>query len=175
MDWRRMLRVSSISMILLGIFLAGCSFSVVLLAPELKYTGGFVPRNAADLPIIVDNDTDWADVPDIEGDGSPGNPYVIKDKVINVGGVGSGILIGNTTAHFVIQNCTVFNCEAYPYAAIHIVNASNGMIIGNNCSNNAGTGVLVENNCSHFVINDNHLKGNGYGIIVYNIAFNIGW
>ena len=66
------------------------------------------------------------------GAGTESNPYTLTNLIIDVGGIGRGILIENTTEYFKIENCTIFNSGGeYRDAGITLINVRNGEIINN--------------------------------------------
>ncbi len=159
--------------LLLGGLVAGLFMSQGVISPAGDWGKPMnYPRVAADAPIKVFNDSSWASVPGITGLGDMGNPYVISDKVIDAGGTDVGIWIENTTRSFVIRDCSVTG-GIYPYGGIYIANASNAMIIGNNCSLN-GLGIRLDRQCKNITIKDNNATGSDYhGIIIYNNCSNV--
>jgi parallel beta-helix repeat protein len=71
------------------------------------------------------------------GEGTYSDPYLIEDLVIDGGGSGSCILIGNSTVYFRIENCTVYKSgPSYPNAGIKLSNVTNAQLIDNDCSSN---------------------------------------
>ena len=65
-------------------------------------------------PIDISSDSDFL-LYASEGDGTAGNPYIIRDYIINVTGTSYiGLLIEHTSAHFIVRNCTIL---ANPNAA----------------------------------------------------------
>ena len=72
------------------------------------------------------------------GGGTVFNPYLIEDRVINAGRIGSGISIENTTEYFRIQNCTLFNSGPnFHDAGINLNITQNGVLINNTMYNNS--------------------------------------
>jgi len=69
------------------------------------------------------------------GNGTPGDPYYIENKVIDASGVGSAICINNTDAYFVIQFC-IFSNSPSNRAGIWFNNVSNAIIRNSTISNN---------------------------------------
>ncbi|MFX0075090.1 MAG: nitrous oxide reductase family maturation protein NosD, partial [Candidatus Hermodarchaeota archaeon] len=70
------------------------------------------------------------------GNGTYSEPYLIEDLVIDGGGSENCIFIENSEAFFKIKNCTVYNSTGDDRAGIRLLNAKNGILINNNCSNN---------------------------------------
>ncbi|MFX1601425.1 MAG: nitrous oxide reductase family maturation protein NosD, partial [Promethearchaeota archaeon] len=68
------------------------------------------------------------------GNGTYSEPYIIRDWVITTFPE-SGILIENSNAYLIIENCTIGHA-ADPNAGIELVNVNNSQIINNDCSLN---------------------------------------
>lgn len=65
-------------------------------------------------PIRIDSDGDFTiDNGVISGSGISGDPYLIDGWYIDATGQGQGIYIGNTTAYYIIQNCTIVGSSGY--------------------------------------------------------------
>ena len=109
-------------------------------------------------PILIDdtdtNDWAWASTQAwfSGGSGVEGDPYVLKDLIIDGGGVSDCITIKNSNTHFKIQNCTVYNAGFGD--GICLNNVSNGIIALNNCSNIYYFGISLDESCY------NHIEGN---------------
>ena len=109
-------------------------------------------------------DNNWSDARDAglcTGSGNYSDPYVIEDLVIDGGGLGSCILIENSTDYFKIQNCTIYNCGSNFYdSAIKLSSANNG-----NLTNNRGLyldsfGLVIYESNNTYVAN-NIFRGEG--------------
>ncbi len=137
------------------------------------------PRDAAlDDPIHIVGDAGWQAAKaagNCTGDGTPADPYVISGKIIDAGGVTSGIWIENSTAHFRVQDCRVNRSAAAPAAGIYLVNASNAVLMGNNCTNNEGPGILVSKLCENVDVISNNVSQNtlGYGVVISDRCVNV--
>ncbi|MHA2180484.1 MAG: right-handed parallel beta-helix repeat-containing protein [Promethearchaeota archaeon] len=70
----------------------------------------------------------------VTGNGTYSEPYIIEDLVINTFPE-SGILIENSNAYLIIENCSIGHA-AQPNAGIELVNVNNSQIINNDCSLN---------------------------------------
>jgi len=92
-------------------------------------------------------DNNWTDTKTAgicTGQGTESDPYFIEDLIIDGGGIGSCILIGNSTEYFTIENCTLTNWGIYYYdAGIKIVAASNGNLTQNQFSNPDAFGIVL--------------------------------
>ncbi|TFG25609.1 MAG: hypothetical protein EU533_00990 [Promethearchaeota archaeon] len=133
---------------------------------EIKSSGTCSPISIDDLPSSLNN-WSWAETQTWFGGGSgtPSDPYILEDLIIDGGGTSNCILIQNSFKHFIIRNCTVFNSGTVLFASgILLFNVTNSQIIGNNASNNQfmGISVLASN---YNVISGNIANNNtNYGI-----------
>ncbi len=123
-------------------------------------------------PIRINSDADFHTEPAVTGgDGSEANPWRIEGWDVNASGKGCGIYVGNTTDHFLIDNCYVHHATLDPsiyhhQSGIFLHDAVNGMVYGNNVSYNDGSGILLQNTASM----------DGYNQILFNNIYknNIG-
>ena len=84
-------------------------------------------------PISINGNGDFVNqsaVYNWQGDGTQGNPYIIKDLSITTG----GISISNTNVYFKVQNCIMQGGGVYFY------NVSNGQILDSNISGSPSEG-----------------------------------
>jgi len=89
--------------------------------------------------------------------------YYIEDLDIT-NCVGRGIDIQNTNVPFVINNCTVHDCEE---SGVHFKSLTNGKITDSTVETNHLKGIRLQN-CSYVVIANNTVQNNDkYGIDVY--------
>lgn len=58
------------------------------------------------IPIIVNGDSDFHDY-DFPGNGSPDSPYLIEGYSIIDSASADGIVVENTTKHFIVRNCYI--------------------------------------------------------------------
>ncbi|MFX1499551.1 MAG: NosD domain-containing protein [Promethearchaeota archaeon] len=148
----------------------------ILISNNLNYNDGnsdeitennILKLSATSNPIHIDNNwTDTKAAGICTGSGTYSDPYVIEDLVIDTKGLGSGILIHNSTVFFRIENCTVYNSGDYNYqdGGIKLTKTSNGIIINNNCSNGNANGILLDNYASNNIISNNTVNHNKRGI-----------
>ncbi|MFX1346449.1 MAG: right-handed parallel beta-helix repeat-containing protein [Promethearchaeota archaeon] len=122
---------------------------------------GFWP-NCSRIHIKNDNwsesSLDWIQV----NNGTQDNPHIIENVTIDAGGLGSAILIENSSAFFIIRNCTLTNSGSGNNAGIFLNHTSNGYLVDNNCSNN-NHGICLHDKCINNILlnntannNDNH-------------------
>jgi len=97
------------------------------------------------------------------GTGTSGDPYIIKDLIINGGGSPNfGIYIEQTTAYFILRNCTAFNSEQ----AITLDTVVNGKI--ENCTaRNSNYGIIVQNSQNCLLYNNTVHSISKNGIYLY--------
>ncbi|MEM4308139.1 MAG: NosD domain-containing protein [Thermoplasmata archaeon] len=113
----------------------------------------------------------------IGGDGSQANPYIIENYEINANGGSYGIWIENTTAYFIVRNCTVYNATAYlsepEGAGIALNNVTNGKLEYNIC-NESRKGIRISGGSNHNIITNNNVHSNTYttGISLVNSTNN---
>ncbi|MEM2901065.1 MAG: right-handed parallel beta-helix repeat-containing protein, partial [Thermoplasmata archaeon] len=108
----------------------------------------------------------------VSGDGTALNPYVISGWYIDAQGGDACIYLENTTAYFVIRNCTLVNAtnnNQWPGGAgIRLRNVRNGVIEYNNLSGNAGEGVHLKG-CSNIkIINNTFFRNTGTNLEITN-------
>ncbi|MFX0077326.1 MAG: ABC transporter substrate-binding protein, partial [Candidatus Hermodarchaeota archaeon] len=109
------------------------------------------------------SENDWCN-----GSGTLEDPYVIQGVSINCEGVGSGIIIQNSSAYFRIERCIVTNSGFdFKDAAINLINVSNGLLKWNNFSQNGVKGIGVKN-CHNVNVTNNSVFENMYGMVSEN-------
>ncbi len=88
-------------------------------------TGILIMKSGPHSPITITNDTELEDfilAEGLQGNGTVGNPFVIRDFEINAGGTGKCLVLANITRYLTIVNCTFSN-------------AGDNTVDGRNCSN----------------------------------------
>ena len=154
----------TISLVMVAIVIAS-SFGVVFAVRSgtdgvMYVTSTQVNSLSSHSPIRIDNDSDFADTAASDGwkgNGSADNPYIIENYDINGTDAGYCIYIGNTTAHFVIRNCSVHDASGnswtyYWNSGIVLYEANNGVINNNTAFSNSGSGIYLF--ISDFVVKD---------------------
>ncbi len=152
------------------------------------------PQSAISSPrIFIDGNNlsqDWDNCPWVNGSGTSGEPYVIKDLDINGDRAGSCIFITNTRECFKIENCTLFNAplgisdggicisnstnatisKNYCYGSgigIYLSSASNVTLSGNNCSNNVFFGTYLSASSNNSLTGNNCSRNlNGINLLL---------
>ncbi len=134
-------------------------------------------------PILIQNDNDFYNFPEISGDGSPSTPFVIQNlNITNVGGY--GISISDVTAYWEIRDCYIkadqpiildfiYNQSSiinntlenanYDGNAIAVINTAAGIIIQENYIHKCIFGIYVEDS-SNFQIDNNYFYENDFSI-----------
>ena len=119
------------------------------------------------LPYIIHINNNWSATESTydwcTGSGSLAVPYVIENVTIDAQNSGSCIYIEHTNDYFIIQNCTLLNCQASPNAAIRLDYVTNGKILDNNITNNNGRAISLYST-SFTLVEGNDIVNNGYGI-----------
>jgi len=97
----------------------------------------------------------------VSGDGSASNPYIIENWEINATGFTYGIWIENTTAYFIIRNCTVTDTtqtiDEPSGRAIYLKNVRHG-IVEHDYVGEGTTGIKLVNT-EGTIIRDNDVRG----------------
>ncbi len=127
-------------------------------------------------PILIDNTntnswkwfsrTSW-----VNGNGTPSDPYIIKNLVIDGENFTSSITIENSNVIFIIENNTLFNSSSgsgiNTGAGVKLINVNNGTLVNNNCSYNNGNGIFLINS-NNITIMNNTINFNKHSGIVLN-------
>jgi parallel beta-helix repeat protein len=163
-----------IETILVFFILVGSAISAVMDTPSK--TGASenfdTGRSYTPYPTIrIDSDADfdaahgvvnWA-----TGNGSQGNPWVIEGYEINGTDYGYCIYIGNTTDHFVVQDCLLRDSFGsgdppyFPNSGLACYNNSNGLSLNNTLTANVYYGIYMES-VSGMVLRQNNASDNTY-------------
>jgi len=132
------------------------------------------PRNLRIREVIrINSDEEFALMAASEGwpgNGTADNPYVIENYMIDAGGAGAGIFIGNTTVHFVVRGCYIINAlySSFPYhvgAGISLYNVANATVENNTCTKNS-LGIMLYFVRGFRVLRNNCTYNGGAGISV---------
>lgn len=114
----------------------------------------------------------WAVLQDwCSGSGTAFDPYIIENVTIDCGGVfgSSGITIIDSTANFIIQDCTLINSGSDATdAGIKFLNTDNGVLRRNNLSHNLRNGIYFEASNENQIL-ENEIHDNlNHGIHLYD-------
>jgi len=126
--------------------------------------------------IHIDGNSEWLDFKNdghCTGSGTSSDPYVIKNLIIDAENSSSCIWIENSTVHFKIENCTLYNAGNFTEqnyynvtivvsfsAGIYLSGVSHAQIIDNNCSSNC-IGIYLNRSNSN-IISENIVNNNNY-------------
>ena len=134
--------------------------------PEIRKNA---PNRILKSPIRINNNEEfekYADIYGWPGDGSTDNPYIVSNCNIDGHGGSYGIYIGNTTVHFVIENCTIYNLTTYVNYYFHgdgitLYNVTNGKIVNNNIHDTL-FGMVVRNSHNNAIMKNKNFSGISY-------------
>ncbi len=110
-------------------------------------------------PIGIDGEGDFTaanGVIDPHAAGTAGDPYVIEGLDINGSGADYCLSIGNTTAHFVVRDCTLHHARQ----GVALSNVRNGSLDANNVLENDGDGIHLSS-CQYVTLSGNTIVENG--------------
>ena len=152
-------------LILLGLLMPALSVNGYDLMEERGYI--------SHAPFRINSDSELQHMAVAEGwsgSGSLFDPYIIEKYEINASGYSYGIYIGNTTLHFTIRNCLVYNVqnssgnEYFRGAGILLTNVTYGSVVNNILHSNLYGISLVDS--SIIYLSDNEVYENQRGIEV---------
>lgn len=117
-------------------------------------------------PISIIGNLGWEEAatnePWCEGSGTPGDPYIIENVIINGNGIGDCIYIETSDVYFIIRNCEVYNSgntnNPPVEAGIRLYQVDNGQLIENTCYYN-GHGIKLIG-CNNMILKDNYIRDN---------------
>lgn len=128
------------------IYLVFLVFLIALIVPNFyksenkfnTFSNNVLKTSALSGRIYINNN--WTEVKSdgiCTGEGTSSNPYLIKNLIIDAGGLGNGIFIGNSSEYFKIENCTVFNSALDTnYGGINLNYVQNGILVNNTSRDN---------------------------------------
>jgi parallel beta-helix repeat protein len=130
------------------------------------YNDNLKPSNISGK-VYISGNSGWSDAKTsgiCTGEGIISDPYIIKDLIIDTGGLGSGILVENSDVFFRIENCTVYNSAPIGVpmggdSGIMFHNTNNSQLINNNFSSNF-IGIRLSNSYNN-TISGNTANNNG--------------
>lgn len=120
------------------------------------------------FPIRINSNSDFTaenGVSNPSAAGTAADPFIIKDLNIDGRHNASCIYVGNTTDHFVIQNCNLRNAKGnratyYWDSGIGLYNVENGIIKNNVIEMNSGDGITMQL-CTKVELDGNLITHNG--------------
>jgi len=124
----------------------------------------------ADLPISITGNAEL-NATASAGNGTPSNPYIIENRVIDLTGLTThGISIQHTNAHFILRNCIITN-GAMNYVGIRLWNVSNGRILDNILEKNY-YGIFLDDRCKNNLLLNNRANNNSQAGIALRASNN---
>jgi len=157
-------------LLVLSLLLSG-----IMLATPVDSSNSEISVNALTphAPIRIDSNADFLTVDGVTnnatGNGTVWAPWIIENWDINGTDAGYCIYVGNTTEHFIVRNCSLFNASgvsSYPFfmdSGIALFNSVNGSLHNNSLMENNWDGIsLVFTNASILTQNrayNNTLRG----------------
>ena len=126
------------------------------------------------VPFNITNNGEFAAHANGGGTGAPDDPWIIQNLDINASGEAvDAILIANTTAHFIIKNCTIYEMDAFR-SGIKLENVSNGCLTNNTIYNGTSStecGIFLKDSSNNNV-SFNYLHDIIYALTIENSSFN---
>ncbi len=165
-----------------------CVIGFFLMIPYWTYSpatknfeGEGIPSSLAPRPadwltpapsITIGGDAGWTTCPWVNGSGTWGDPYVLRNLTINAGGSGSCITISNTVKVFRVVNCTLTGSFGVWTGGIYLDAVGNGTLLNNTCCNNYN-GILCFSSCTNNTfINNNCSWNTEYGFYLRSSSNN---
>ena len=130
------------------------------------------PQDLTDhVPIIIDEDADFVSQ-GWPGTGTSGDPYVISGLNITYANGQDSIEISDVTEYYVIRDCYI-NQGSFPSMAMHLNNASNGLVEHNTILSSGGGIALIE--CNDTSVYHNEITNYGDGSFEFSIYAGACW
>ncbi len=131
MRWHELLKATVVVMLLIG--------AIFLIESNESFAAEIRTESRTDEVIRINGDSDFAAQASANGwpgDGSESSPYIISGYHIDAHAAGAAIYIGNTTVHFIVENCvledTAYHSTDYGIGAgITLFKVENGILRGN--------------------------------------------
>ena len=100
------------------------------------------------------------------GDGSASFPYIISGYEITPPPTEDGIRIELTDVHFIISDCYIHDGRT----GILLSTVMNGVVTGNNCTNNSYDGIQLTGASDNIITSNNCTSNDLYGIRLYSYS-----
>ena len=158
------IKKNSIGFILLGLIFISFNFNLVGDYNQIYDSKNIVIKSSddewtKDALYRINNSQDWLIIPNIQGNGSVENPYLIEDQIFDGNRTYKNIFyVENSSVNVIFENCTFMNASyssgSFPYGAFKMQSSQN--ILFDNCSfnRNHGTAGIFGNNCTNITINN---------------------
>ncbi|GEM_PF-2553474 len=170
-----MKRIMSIFIVLMMV--AG---SMSILVGSAEYTESSTVKSISPIgpsatlsPTRINGNADFVLSGIASGSGTLADPYIIENWTVDGTGAGYGLYIGNTTAYFIIRNCTfsgasgVNNEPYFPDSNIVLYNVTNGMITNVTTTGASNNGIYLTGWSEGNYVIKNTANSNRYGIVLY--------
>ncbi len=149
------------------------SFSLIVTGLLLIVTG--FAGGASHDPIHINGNSNFTAGNGVSNPGAAGteqDPFIIEnwEIVLDASDTAPGILIENTTAHFIVRNCTVRDGDLCGEQGINLNNVSNGTIDSCTSVNNRRAGIHLIGS-DHCTVSNNECSdniGNAIGVWLEN-------
>ena len=129
-------------------------------------------------PIRINSNADFTPANGVMGgDGTGGSPWIIDGWEIDGTGHGYCIYIGNTTEHFVVRNCGLFNASGrdgsqyYRDSGLYLHNVQNGAVVNNTIVLNLFYGINMDQSENNS-FTDNVIRNSLRGVNLYSACHN---
>ena len=158
-NFRTIMTTASLAVLLIASFL-------IALAAVPETVHAYSVRD----PIYIMGDSDFTAANGVTGgSGTAPDPYLIEGWEINASSA-HGIRIQDTTAHFTIRDCYVYDGDSANHYGVSLTNVSNGSIVDNVLSAN-WFGVYLYSS-STIMIDNNSCTENNWGMLMRDSAYN---
>lgn len=144
-------------------------FRLRVLRDNCDVTSAAVPIEIVANTLTIDGEDGFSRVPGVTGKGTAQSPYVIEGLHLCAGGEATCLRIANTTAHFVVRDCTLSGAAG---AALELDNVRNGWVSECLIEDNA-VGILVGSETSDVTFCLNSFRRNG--VDVSGAAASVTW
>ena len=114
----------------------------------------FPLSSAESTEILIDSNDDFVSL-ECPGNGTVSNPYRLENRFVNVtGDYGIGIHVVSTSAHFVIQNCTIYSTFVGIFC--EDIQVGSAIIRNNTCQSTAmdGGGIVFDSSKNSQIVNN---------------------
>ncbi len=170
---RRLFSIAIVTVFLGALFLGSTNYSNLDLF-ELEKTNTtneslYLSSYEQMDPILIEGNSELAEFAlneSLEGDGSPGNPYILKDYQINGTGYRYAIQIRNTDYHFKLRNFLTYGTIEYAslFGYITFHNVSNGFVNGMVIQSASSRCGIAINLCENITITNSSITGGGFAV-----------
>ncbi|MFW9804177.1 MAG: NosD domain-containing protein [Candidatus Thorarchaeota archaeon] len=145
------------------------------LIPDTKHNNILADYVVHD-PILITSDADF-EIQGWPGNGSIIDPYVIEGVSVDGMDIENCILIANTTAHFIIRNCLLYNGGSplwmFYEAGLTLHNSTNGLVEHNIIIGGDHQAIVLQAQADNNTIAFNNCSNSRYGILMHGSSNNL--